>query len=119
MTTQKKNTTIPGMAYPAMVLALATAPSYPPAQALFGGGPCRAGNGQPLEPVPASWPDGSGPTLAIDHRIAWSQVVLSSLARQTLTGGLMLRRRRPVNVDGEEKASHRLTGHPVNGKRSK
>jgi len=60
-----------------------------------------------------------GPTLAIDHRIAWSQVVLSSLARQTLTGGLMLRRRRPVNVDGEEKASHRLTGHPVNGKRSK
>ena len=28
-TNQKKNTTIPGMAYPATVLALATAPSYP------------------------------------------------------------------------------------------
>jgi hypothetical protein len=29
-TTQKKNTTMPGMAYPATVLALATATSYPP-----------------------------------------------------------------------------------------
>jgi hypothetical protein len=28
-TNQKKNTTIPGRAYPATVLALATAPSYP------------------------------------------------------------------------------------------
>jgi hypothetical protein len=28
-TNQKKNTMIPGMAYPATVLALATAPSYP------------------------------------------------------------------------------------------
>jgi hypothetical protein len=35
MTTQKKNTMIPGMAYPATVLALATAVSYPPATALF------------------------------------------------------------------------------------
>jgi hypothetical protein len=34
-TTQKKNTTMPGMAYPATALVLATAVSYPPAQALF------------------------------------------------------------------------------------
>ena len=32
---QKKNTTMPGMACPATVLVLATAVSYPPAQALF------------------------------------------------------------------------------------
>jgi hypothetical protein len=43
MTTQKKNTTMPGMAYPATVLALATAVSYPLAQPLFGAGRCRAG----------------------------------------------------------------------------
>jgi len=36
-TTQKKNTTMPGMAYPATVLALATATSYPPPPGLFGG----------------------------------------------------------------------------------
>src|SRR6266851_4074588 len=39
-TTQKKNTMMPGMAYPAMVLALATAASYPPPRGvsgLFGG----------------------------------------------------------------------------------
>ena len=36
-TTQKKNTMMPGMAYPATVLALATATSYPPAPDLFGG----------------------------------------------------------------------------------
>src|SRR5262249_13561137 len=36
-TTQKKNTTMPGMAYPATVLALATAASYPPPPNLFGG----------------------------------------------------------------------------------
>ena len=32
MTTQKKNTTMPGMAYPATSLVLATAVSYPPAR---------------------------------------------------------------------------------------
>jgi hypothetical protein len=37
MTTQKKNTMMPGMAYPATVLALATAPSYPLPPDLFGG----------------------------------------------------------------------------------
>jgi hypothetical protein len=36
-TTQKKNTMMPGMAYPATVLALATATSYPPISDLFGG----------------------------------------------------------------------------------
>jgi hypothetical protein len=36
-TTQKKNTTMPGMAYPATVLAPATATSYPPPPDLFGG----------------------------------------------------------------------------------
>jgi hypothetical protein len=36
-TTQKKNTMMPGMAYPATVLALATATSYPPTPDLFGG----------------------------------------------------------------------------------
>jgi hypothetical protein len=36
-TIQKKNTMMPGMAYPATVLALATATSYPPALDLFGG----------------------------------------------------------------------------------
>jgi hypothetical protein len=35
-TTQKKNTMMPGMAYPATVLALATAASYPPPPDLFG-----------------------------------------------------------------------------------
>ena len=43
-TIQKKNTMMPGMAYPAMVLALATAASYPPPPGLFSlfGGFCRA-----------------------------------------------------------------------------
>ncbi len=43
-TTQKKNTMMPGMAYPATVLALATAASYPPPPGLFSlfGGFCRA-----------------------------------------------------------------------------
>ena len=36
-TNQKKNTTIPGMAYPATLLDLATAASYPPPPDLFGG----------------------------------------------------------------------------------
>jgi hypothetical protein len=35
-TTQKKNTMMPGMAYPATVLALATAARYPPPFGLFG-----------------------------------------------------------------------------------
>jgi hypothetical protein len=34
-TNQKKNTTMPGMAYPATVLDLATAASYPPPPDLF------------------------------------------------------------------------------------
>jgi hypothetical protein len=36
-TSQKKNTTIPGMAYPATDLALATGLSYPGGTDLFGG----------------------------------------------------------------------------------
>jgi hypothetical protein len=36
-TIQKKNTMMPGMAYPATVLALATAASYPPTRDLFRG----------------------------------------------------------------------------------
>jgi hypothetical protein len=36
MTTQKKNTMMPGTLRPAMVLALATAVSYPPYRGLFG-----------------------------------------------------------------------------------
>jgi hypothetical protein len=36
-TTQKKNTMMPGMAYPATVLALATTASYPQPCDLFGG----------------------------------------------------------------------------------
>jgi len=36
-TTQKKNTMMPGTAYPATVLALATATSYPPPPDLFSG----------------------------------------------------------------------------------
>jgi hypothetical protein len=43
-TTQKKNTMMPGMAYPAMVLALAMATSYPPMPGLFGG--CAPGRGR-------------------------------------------------------------------------
>jgi hypothetical protein len=35
-TTQKKNTMMPGMAYPATVLVLATVASYPPPRELFG-----------------------------------------------------------------------------------
>jgi hypothetical protein len=35
-TTQKKNTTMPGMAYPAIALVLATAASYPAPPNLFG-----------------------------------------------------------------------------------
>jgi hypothetical protein len=35
-TTQKKNTMMPGTAYPATVLALATTASYPPPRILFG-----------------------------------------------------------------------------------
>jgi len=38
-TTQKKNTTMPGMAYPATVLALATAASYPALLRSFRGAP--------------------------------------------------------------------------------
>jgi hypothetical protein len=40
-TTQKKNTTMPGMAYPATVLALATTASYPLPGMLFGAGTRR------------------------------------------------------------------------------
>ena len=35
-TTQMKNRTMPGMAYPATLLDLATAPSYPTPPGLFG-----------------------------------------------------------------------------------
>ena len=43
-TTQKKNTMMPGMAYPATVLALlAMAASYPPPPDLFGGCLGKAG----------------------------------------------------------------------------
>jgi hypothetical protein len=41
-TTQKKNTTIAGMAYPATVLALATASSYPAPPVLSALGACSA-----------------------------------------------------------------------------
>jgi len=37
ITSQKKNTTMPGMAYPATDLALATGVSYPVKAYLFGG----------------------------------------------------------------------------------
>jgi hypothetical protein len=40
-TTQKKNTMMPGMAYPATVLALATTASYPLPRMLFGAGTRR------------------------------------------------------------------------------
>jgi hypothetical protein len=40
-TTQKKNTMMPGMAYPATVLALATIASYPLQRMLFGAGTRR------------------------------------------------------------------------------
>jgi hypothetical protein len=58
MTTQKKNTMMPGMAYPATVLALATAVSYPSAQELFGAGWCRAGPGVRRRPAgqDRGWP---------------------------------------------------------------
>ena len=36
-TNQKKNTMMPGIAYPPTVLALATVASYPPPPDLFGG----------------------------------------------------------------------------------
>jgi hypothetical protein len=36
-TNQKKNTMMPGIAYPATLLDLATAASYPPPPDLFGG----------------------------------------------------------------------------------
>src|SRR5215467_2713952 len=41
--TQKKNATMPGMAYPATVLALATATSYPPPPGLFARGSGNTG----------------------------------------------------------------------------
>ena len=41
ITTQKKNTMMPGMAYPATVLALATTASYPLPRMLFGAGARR------------------------------------------------------------------------------
>jgi len=37
-TNQKKNTTMPGIAYPATLLALATGANYPPPPDLFHGG---------------------------------------------------------------------------------
>ena len=42
-TNQKNNTTMPGMTYPATVLVLATAASYPPPPDLFGGCLGKAG----------------------------------------------------------------------------
>jgi hypothetical protein len=41
-TTQKKNTMMPGMAYPAIALVLAAAVSYPSAQILFDAEACRS-----------------------------------------------------------------------------
>jgi hypothetical protein len=52
MTTQKKNKTIPGMAYPATVLALATAASYPATRALFGARRSWTGRSRLPESVP-------------------------------------------------------------------
>jgi hypothetical protein len=54
-TTQKKNTMMPGMAYPATVLALATAASYPPPPDLFGGVAGTAGLSIP-RPLPCGRP---------------------------------------------------------------
>jgi hypothetical protein len=48
MTIQKKNTMMPGMAYPATVLALAVAASYPAPPDLFSDGVYRHDNGEPL-----------------------------------------------------------------------
>ena len=45
MTTQMKKRTMPGIAYPATVLDLATAPSYPAPQALCGDGCPPPGQG--------------------------------------------------------------------------
>src|SRR5689334_6186098 len=50
-TTQKKNTMMPGMAYPATVLALATAASYPPPPGLFNIGRPGRGGTSPLNRV--------------------------------------------------------------------
>jgi hypothetical protein len=50
MTIQKKNTMMPGMAYPATVLALAMAASYlapPDLFSIFSGGVYRSDNGGP------------------------------------------------------------------------
>ena len=46
MTTQKKNTMMPGIARPATVLALATAASYPAVPDLFTSGPRSSGSFQ-------------------------------------------------------------------------
>src|SRR6185437_1946360 len=53
-TSQKKNTTIPGMAYPATSLVLATAPGYPARPNLFGtlGTPNSSPDPPPVQPTP-------------------------------------------------------------------
>ncbi len=59
-TNQKKNTIMPGTAYPATLLALATAASYPPPRNLFG--PFFAANGDSPE-LPAHEPGVRSQTL--------------------------------------------------------
>ena len=55
-TTQKKNTMMPGTAYPATVLALATAASYPRPRNLFGGITVRMLAGQRQAKLPGERP---------------------------------------------------------------
>ena len=47
-TSQKKNTTIPGMTYPATLLGLATASSYPAPPGLSATGVARSGVALPI-----------------------------------------------------------------------
>src|SRR5215471_17788275 len=60
--TQKKNTMMPGMAYPATALVLATATSYPPPPDLFGG--CLAGTTMRARVA------AGGGALRLDHDLA-------------------------------------------------
>src|ERR1700758_5589934 len=63
-TNQKKNTAIPGMAYPATVLALATASSYPAPPGVSAAG---VGSTTP-DPRAWTWSPGAGVRLSQLHR---------------------------------------------------
>ncbi len=90
ITSQKKNTMMPGTAYPATVLALATAASYPPQRDLF--------SADTLHVAHAGIDSASAPSVNV--------TLLAAIAGMRGPGRMM-----PVRFSGS--AAHMLTTSPA------